>query len=569
MMPSPDAVLRAAGVAKIPTFLRERGAYFRQRAAQYRLLALALALVAANVAAALRVYVPVTVQSVPLRRAEQCTEQFRAHHLDHITTPSSQPIGYYDSNGAGLAINDLNNDGLLDLVLANLDGDNAIFWNGGALQFQKQALPSRAPSRAVATVDVDGDGWLDIVFTQQAAAPIYWRNQAGTGFAVQVLNGVSYIGYAMNWLDADRDGDLDLLTGSYDVENEMILGQSAPKSGVIYYEQRDKRFLATRLANRSHTLALFTGFNAQGDHEIIIGNDFAVPDRFFTFVNGGWQEQAPPPVMPHSTMSYDAADLDNDGAVEVYAVDMKPYADDEETMAQWAPVMDMMMAMPHPAGDPQIMENVLFAGAGQGLQTNIAPQLGLDATGWSWSTKFGDLDKDGFQDLYVVNGMISRELFSHLPGNELVEENQVYRNVDGKQFVAQPGWALNHKASGRGMSLADLDNDGDLDALVNNLNAPATIFENQLCGGASIEVDLQWGSSASAGIGAQLILETSEGAYRRDVTVSSGYLSGDASRVHFGFPARAALQRLTITWNDGEASVVRALEPHTLITVRR
>ena len=195
-------------------------------------------------------------------------------------------------------------------------------------------------------------------------------------------------------------------------------------------------------------------FNAKGDYEIIIGNDFAVPDRYFTFVDGNWQEQEPPPVMPHSTMSYDAADLDNDGLVEVYAVDMKPYADDDETQAQWQPVMDMMMAMPHEKGDPQIMENVLYAGGGAGLVKNIAPQLDLDGTGWSWSAKFGDLDNDGFQDLTVVNGMISREMFSHLPNDELVEENQVYRNLSGGRFVPQPGWALNDTASGRGMSLA-------------------------------------------------------------------------------------------------------------------
>ncbi len=539
------------------------------RSCLFRLIPLALMLVVTNVASALRIYVPVTLDSVSLRRAEDCSGAFLAHELDHITTPSALPIGFYDSNGAGLAINDLNNDGLLDIVLANLGGDNAVFWNAGDLQFRKQALPSLAPSRAVATVDIDGDGWLDIVFTQQAAAPLYWRNQEGTGFAIQILNGVSYIGYAMNWLDADRDGDLDLVTGSYDVENEMILGQSAPKSGVIYYEQDGDRFRATRLANRSNTLALLTGVNAEGDYEIIIGNDFAVPDRFFTFVDGNWQEREPPPVMPHSTMSYDAADLDNDGHVEIYAVDMKPYADDEETQAQWGPVMDMMMAMPHEAGDPQIMENVLYAGGGAGLVKNIAPQFALDATGWSWSTKFGDLDNDGFQDLYVVNGMISREMFSHLPNDELVEENQVYRNLAGERFAPQPSWALNDRASGRGMSLADLDNDGDLDVLVNNLNAPAKIFENQLCGGDSIEVDLHWTGSASASVGARLFLETREGAYRRDVTVSSGYLSGDPGRVHFGFPSGAALERLTIIWNDGEYSVVDELRANTLIAVRR
>ncbi|MCY3779063.1 MAG: CRTAC1 family protein [Chloroflexi bacterium] len=524
---------------------------------------------ASSVVFAIRVYAPVKLESRALNEREACSDEFLARELDHITFASAMPVGYYDSNGAGLAIGDLNKDGLLDIVMANLAGDNHVFWNRGGLQFEREALPSQSPARAAATIDVDGDGCLDIVFTQQATAPLYWRNQGGESFKTQVLNGVSYIGYAMNWLDADRDGDLDLVTGSYDVENEKILGQTAPKAGVIYYENLGGSFHAQRIAGRSNTLAIWTGINRDGEHEIIIGNDFAVVDKTFTFRDDAWQETDALDVMPHSTMSYDSADLDNDGMREVFAVDMKPYADDAETLAQWQPVMDMMMAMPHIEGDPQIMENVLYAGSG-GQPVNIARAMRLDGTGWSWSAKFGDLDNDGYQDLYVVNGMISVELFSHLPNNELVEENQVYRNLSGAGFAPQLGWGLNDRASGRGMSLADLDNDGDLDVVVNNLLSPAMVFENRLCAGPAIEVDLRWkGIGNGAGIGSQLILKTDLGEFRRDVTALSGYLSGESSRVHFGFPVDAALQRLTIIWSDGEVSRIEELGANTLITVTR
>ncbi len=527
-------------------------------------------LIATPAASALRIHAPLTVETVPLNRRGNCGGAFVTHALDHVTTPTKLPIGFYDSNGAGLAINDLDEDGLLDIVLANLAGDNVILWNRGGLKFEREALPSAAPARGAAIIDVDADGSLDIVFTQQATAPLYWRNQGEGRFAREVLNGVIYIGYAMNWLDADRDGDLDLLTGSYDVENEKILGQTAPKSGVIYYENLGDRFRATRIAGRSNTLAIWTGFDETGAHRIIIGNDFAVEDKYFTFRGGAWQESEPLAVMPHSTMSYDAADLDNDGAPEIFAVDMKPYADDEATMAQWAPVMDMMLAMPQVEGDPQIMENVLYDFDDGGQLRNIARAAHLDGTGWSWSAKFGDLDNDGFQDLYVVNGMISLELFSHLPGDELVEENQAYRNLLGAGFNAMPGWALNDSASGRGMTMADLDNDGDLDIVVNNLLSPATLFENQLCGGDSIEVDLrQAGLGNSRGIGSRLTLHTSAGAYHRHVSAVSGYLSGESSRLHFGFPAGTTLRRLSIIWNDGEYSEVDELEANTRITLRR
>ncbi len=519
---------------------------------------------------AIRIHAPASVETARLEARATCSDRFVPHELEHTTMPTALPVGFYDSNGAGLAVNDLNRDGLLDIVLANLAGDNSILWNRGGMEFERASLPSQAPARAAAIIDVDGDGWLDIVFTQQAAAPLFWRNQAGQGFEMQLLSGVSYIGYAMNWLDADHDGDLDLLTGSYDVENEKILGQAAAKSGVIYYENQGAAFRATRIADRSNTLAILTRVNQSGDYEIVIGNDFAVADRYFTFADGAWQQTDPLPVMPHSTMSYDAADLDNDGEPEVFAVDMKPYADDEATLAQWQPVMDMMMGMPHVEGDPQIMENVLYAVDDAGNLTNIAREVQLDGTGWSWSAQFGDLDNDGFQDLYVVNGMISRELFSHLPDNELVEENQVYRNLKGAGFEAQPSWGLNDRASGRGMTLADLDNDGDLDVVVNNLLSPAKLFENRLCAGAALEVDLSWpGQGNGAGIGARLTLHTDRGSFRRDLTALSGYLSGDSSRAHFGFPTDATLERLSIHWNDGMYSEVDDLAADTLVIITR
>ena len=533
------------------------------------LLLLVLSLVA-PAAFALQIHAPVTVEATALNPRARCSDAFIAHDLDHTTTPTKLPVGFYDSNGAGLAINDLDEDGLLDIVMANLGGDNAILWNRGDLKFERQALPSATPSRGAAIIDVDADGLLDIVFTQQAAAPLFWRNQGDGSFRREVLNGVIYIGYAMNWLDADRDGDLDLLTGSYDVENEKILGQTAPKSGVIYYENLGDRFRARRIADRSNTLAIWTGVNRLGEHQIIIGNDFAVEDKYFTFRDGAWHETQPLAVMPHSTMSYDAADLDNDGAPEIFAVDMKPYADDAAMMAQWQPVMEMMMAMPHVEGDPQIMENVLYQFDDRGQPQNIAPAAKIDGTGWSWSAQFGDLDNDGFQDLYVVNGMISQELFSHLPDNELVEENQAYRNLAGGEFAPMPGWALNDKASGRGMTMADLDNDGDLDIVVNNLGSRAKLLENQLCGGDSILVDLRQPAVGNEqGIGTRLTLYTDSGVYHRDVAAVSGYLSGEGSRVHFGFPVGAVPQRLAITWNDGQYSEVEDLSANTLIAVMR
>ena len=118
--------------------------------------------------------------------------------------------------------------------------------------------------------------------------------------------------------------------------------------------------------------------------------------------------------------------------------------------------------------------------------------------------------------------------------------------------------------------MADLDNDGDLDIVVNNLRGPAQLFENRLCGGAGLLVDLAWPASRNThALGATLTLYTSAGALTREVRSSTGYLSGAAPRVHFGLPAGTTIERLEVRWPDGAVSSVEGLAAQTLVTVTR
>ena len=216
------------------------------------------------------------------------------------------------------------------------------------------------------------------------------------------------------------------------------------------------------------------------------------------------------------------------------------------------------------------MANVLQVRTDNGKWRNQAARRSVEATGWSWAGKFGDLDQDGFLDLYVVNGMIAFNLFGHLPNGELVEENLAFHNVGDGTFAPAPTWDLGSKASGRGMMMADLDNDGDLDIVVNNMRTQAQLFENRLCGGSSLQVDLQWENEPNShAIGAQLTLHTSQGSYQRDVRAASGYLSGDPARVHFGFPSDADLLDLKIVWPDGTVSQIEQPTANTRLTVTR
>ena len=509
------------------------------------------------------------VSETPLTVAAACEDAFVTHTLPHTTTvPGGDEVRMFEANGSGVGINDLDNDGLLDIVLANHGGANSILWNQGSLTFERAQLGD-GNTRAVTIVDLDADGRQDIIFSRVASAPNLWVNQGGRQFAQEVLPGIAEPLYSINWADVDQDGDLDLVGGTYDAELLTLLGAGFLDSqiaGVYVYEHTGRVFVAERLADEAQALALLlSDINGDGRPEILVGNDFAVPDYSWTRSDGAWQALWPFDSMSHSTMSFDSADLDNDSRLELFSTDMKPYASDEATMAAWEPVMTSMMDMPHEEGDPQVMENVL-----QGFDTNVAVEAGIDATGWSWSGKFGDLDQDGYLDLYVVNGMIESTIFGHLPAGELIEENQAFRNDGTGTFVRMPNWGLEASASGRGLSMADLDNDGDLDMVVNNLRTPALLLENRLCGGDSLQVALRHsGSNNPQAIGARLVLQSSAGSLSREIKAASGYLSGDAARVHFGFPAGTTLESLEVHWPDGTLSRVDSPAGNVILTVHR
>ena len=513
---------------------------------------------------------PVTVAAFPLA-AGQCGGGFAALDLPHEIEVASPRVFNYDSLGAGLAAGDLDNDGDVDLALANLDGPTALLWNetapGGALRFRRSDLTDAAsskPTSAVLAVDANADGWLDLALTHTSRPPTLWRNEprAGGGGRTFVRDpdfAAGYFAHVMDWADLDADGDLDIVTATYDYLLAKEFGGFIPGGGVAYYENRGAGLLPALLTSGADALAvLVTDLDGDGSREIIIGNDYARPDYVFTRSAAapppGWAEITPLAATPTNTMSYAAGDVDNDGRPELFAADMKPYRDDAETRAAWGG-----LAGGAPPDAVQTDANVLLAAGGDGSYRDRAPEAGVDATGWSWSAKFGDLDQDGNLDLYVVNGVITVEVFGHLPGDELVEENQALRGDGRGGFTAVPQWGLGSTRSGRGMSMADLDGDGDLDIVVSNLRAPSQVFENRLCGGGGgLLVDLRLpGTPNTHAVGARAVLVTAAGVRQsRVVRAQSGYLSGDPSRLHFAVPAGDAPARLEITWPDGARSVV-------------
>ena len=514
-------------------------------------------------------FAAVSVVTRPLRRAAACSGDFETHRLEHTTRVFGGVPLLFDSHGSGVAAGDLDRDGDADLVLANVAGESSLLWNLGGLRFRRQALAS-GPTRAVNLVDLDADGWLDIVFTRQGAIPVWWRNSGG-GTDEAVFARVAplltpNLAYSMAWADLDGDGDLDLVTGSYDAELAATMGPGEfHGAGVYYHERRSEDLLPTRLAPRAQALAiLLTDLDDDRQLDIVVGNDFDEPDRIWLRWANGWLPVALFSSMSRNTMSLAAGDVDNDGVAEIFAADMKPYSDDPGILEFYGPLPEAQ------AEAVQVSANALLVRRTV-LYDNLAARSGVDASGWSWAAQFGDLDNDGFLDLYVVNGMMSEELFAHIAAYALVEENQVFRNDGSGAFESMRQWRLGSIASGRGMVMVDLDDDGDLDIVVNNLLAPAQLFENRLChGGAALLVAVRWPGGINTGaIGSRLVLHTSIGELHREITASSGYLSGNVAAVHFGFPGTAEPLRLQIDWPDGAISLFDQPRADTRITVIR
>jgi enediyne biosynthesis protein E4 len=521
--------------------------------------------------------VAVTIQTRQVSAATTCNTGFLEHDLVHTTTPRIGDRSVYDSNGSGVAVGDLDQDGLSDIVLGNIAGSSSVQWNLGNFKFRSQELLNNlglpeSQTRAVQLVDVNSDGWLDIVFTHSQGGISAWVNDHKKGFTLETLNGVDFPAYTMLWDDLSGTGQLDLVTASYDALLETELKDSfllSRGAGVVVYKSSEKGFEATRLAKNAQTLAMaLFDVNNDGKRDLIVGNDFAVPDLAFLNTKTEWKKIKPFKRTTKNTMGFSSSDIDNDGHLELFATDMKPKMDDEKVIAKWITFMQKTYEKSQ-YSSLQRAENVMERKNNDGSFQNIAYELGLDATGWSWSAKFGDLNNDGFEDLYIVNGMIDTENLKYLPNHELVETNKVFQNTNGK-FSLEPDWNLASSSSGRGMSMTDLNNDGQLDIVVNNLGKPAQVFENQLCGGNSLQVELNWlGSSNTKGIGASVYLNSNLGTMQREILSQSGYLSGNDPKIHFGIAKNASLENLEVIWSDGKKSVIEKPLPNTILQISR
>ena len=381
---------------------------------------------------------PVAISTETLDAAP-CEDRFVRHDLEHLTTGGSSETSLFDGTGSGVTIVDIDRDGDDDLLLPNLSGWSTLHRNEGGMNFSSDPLV-QGRFRQVAPVDLVGDDRVDLVLTTGVGRPLVLA-QTDEGFVRSDLDAFTDVAYSVAWGDVDGDGDIDFATGSYNAEltaQRDVVSVMGRNSGVTFYENDDGSYAFRRMSDLAQALVVRFG-DVDGDDslDLMVGNDLATPDELWLRDEGRWVPTEMFDRTTFSTMSLDAADVDNDGDLDLYATDMHPMSNDAETLEAWEPVMADMEALPR-VDDVQAMENVLLV-AERGRYVSSGGALGVSHTGWSWSGVFGDLDNDGFVDLYVVNGMESPAMFPDLDGGALVEENQAFRNREGVGFAPVPG----------------------------------------------------------------------------------------------------------------------------------
>lgn len=465
--------------------------------------------------------------------------------------------------------------------------------------------------------DIDDDGDLDLFRTNWETSNRLFRNNGnGTFSDITQEAGVVYAGGSTTatFADYDRDGDLDFFVATYRpdaIENQteplqlqMVDGQivvpDTLKDRLVMIEsdqgggrlrelgerdllyRNDGNGVFTEVAQQAGIeggywglSAIFADVDNDGWPDLYVTNDLWSPDTFYHNMGDGTFQLISPDMLqntPWFSMGGDFADINNDGLNDYFVGDMIS-RDHTKRLTQHG---GMDMSAPPIGFTPQVMRNSLYLNNGDGSFSDIAWLADVAASEWTWSAKFADMDLDGFVDLLITNGMV-RDLMDsdfnaqaaqvgQTQGREaflaffqqfpvLNNPNIAFRNNGDLTFSdASAQWGFNTAVIGHGLSLADLDNDGDLDVVVNNFNENAQVYRND-ASNHRLMVTLQGQTSNRFGIGAQVTLTTDQGSQTRIVTSSGGYLSSHQPVAVFGLGAGAQIQQLQVEWPSGHVQV--------------
>ncbi len=512
--------------------------------------------------------------------------------------------------GGGVAAGDINNDGLEDLFFTGNMVPNKLYLNKGDLKFEdiSESAGVSGDDRwftGVTMADVNNDGFLDIYCSVAGKfGPkenlLYINNGDGTFSEKAEEYGIADEGNSVQatFFDYDMDGDLDLYVANYpptrfDAPNHFYQYKMANlkevESDHLYRNDGGSFTKVTDEAGvRSFGLTLSAtvgDLNEDGWPDLYISNDFSSPDYLYINNQDGTFSEVVKEATQQTSfygMGVDIADYNNDGLLDVLQVDMdaKSNRRAKANMASMNPAI--FWSTVNAGFHYQYMHNTLQTNTGvmeDGIPqfSNTSRLAGISSTDWSWGALFADLDNDGWKDIFISNGtrreVNNRDYFmelSKLPNQrdsllartlEIPSEkidNFVYRNKGDLTFErANEAWGIEFEGFSNGAVYVDLDNDGDLEIVTNNIDDHAAVFNNNNPDSNNF-INLQFTGPEKNrnGLGTRVYLSDSGKTQMQELTLTRGFQSSVSPRLHFGVGQTETIEEIKVVWPDKKTEIL-------------
>lgn len=541
-----------------------------------------------------------------------------------ITETAQQNIYTYQYfyNGAGVAVGDLDNDGKPDLFFTANQSSSKLFHNKGNLKFVDITTSSGAGTTGwctgVTMVDINADGWLDIYVCRSQNKEATMRtnllfvNQKNLTFKEEAAAyGLADAGYSNHatFFDYDKDGDLDMFlcnhTIVWDFKVEKQYKQNEKKNeyetNKLYRNDGgqfiDVSSMAGVQSNAFSLSALVTDLNNDEWPDIYVCNDYTMNDFAFINQKNGIYKEDGFSYFRHTSnfsMGCDAGDVNNDGFIDIVTLDMLPELSKRQKMLAGKTDYDHYYATVKWGYGHQMMRNMLQLNNGNNTYSDIGCLAGIEKTDWSWTALMADFDNDAWNDLYVTNGYLRDftdmdfinygsekvrstagqpvdmlNLINNMPSVKL--SNYCYRNNSNLTFSDQTtAWGMSIPSFSNGAAYSDLDLDGDLDLVVNNINDNAFLFKNntQIVEHNFLKIKFIGDKNNPFGIGAKVTVTTDTVTVTKVNYASRGYLSSVEPNLHFGLGKIKIIKKLKVAWPNGLEQTIENVQPNKTIEVK-
>jgi hypothetical protein len=483
--------------------------------------------------------------------------------------------------GAGAAMADVNNDGRLDIYVCNYDSPNQLFINQGDGTFREMAGPYGLAivdaCLMAAFCDFDLDGDLDMYVLANRYVRPEGRPDPVSSPIVEIIDGQVRVRPEFEKY--------------YQPSFGTNLDDRAGRSDGIFRNNGDGTFsdvsIEAGLWGRFHGLSVtWLDFDDDGWPDVYIGNDFNGPDQLYRNNGDGTFTDVIQQVVPHTpwfSMGADAADLNNDGRVDLLTSDMSRTTHLARMTSMGS--MEGGHGLLESFNPRQYMWNALLINTGMGRFLEAARMAGVESTDWTWAVKLADFDNDGRVDAYFSNGF-TRDFSSDdypttikqeigrttwdLVANQppLPNRNLAFRNLGDLRFQdVGRAWGLDHLGMSMSAAYSDLDRDGDLDLIVMNVEGPVSVYRNGATDGHGVLIRLEGAGSNRFGLGAEVRIKTTAGEQVRWLSPMTGYNSTNEPLVHFGLGDAETIDELTIAWPGGHRQSFQELPADRLYTI--